>query len=214
MIVEKLEYIKRILDAHPLIETSDLIIERPLTTDEISAVESKMKFSIPETLKDIYVNEGSSIEFKWFSDKIVFGPKIKMGEINLLNPNAIVEMYEVMNELIESSKTDLSQSNEEIKTIITDWTSWIPIIKFANGDVLCIDIRNMKVVFFEHDAMDGGSNIHGLVIAASIGELFDKWGKLAFVNPFDWSDICDSNGINMKSELIVSLSNFISTGTI
>ena len=86
-------------------------------------------------------------------------------------------------------------------SIVQDIKNWYPLFKFNNGDAFCLDIRNGRVVLYEHEVFDVGKNLHGLTIAKSLNDLFDKWGHIHFKNVYYWDEICDEDGIDIDSEL-------------
>lgn len=99
--------------------------------------------------------------------------------------------------LVETMKGcyDIQQDCLEIKE---DIEHWYPLFKFPNGDSFCLDIRNGKVVFYEHEIYDSGLNLHGLVIALSINDLFEKWSKCLFVDIYDWYEGVNEEGIDVN----------------
>ena len=104
------------------------------------------------------------------------------------------ELIEIMNESYDVYSDELE--------IVSDITHWYPLFYFPNGDAFCLDIRNGTVVFYEHEIYEGEKNLHGLLIAQSINELFEKWSCFHFVDIYDWTDVVDDDGINMSCELI------------
>ena len=81
--------------------------------------------------------------------------------------------------------------------IAEDIQNWYPLFRFGNGDAFCLDIRNGAVVFFEHDVVDDGQNLHGLRIADSVNDLFDKWSRIHFADYCYWDEITDAHGIDL-----------------
>lgn len=71
--------------------------------------------------------------------------------------------------------------------------------KHHNGDAFCIDKRNETIVFLEHDVVDGGPNVHGLLLAINFDDLIKKWSKVCFVEVFDWTDGINEDGIDVES---------------
>lgn len=81
-------------------------------------------------------------------------------------------LYSYHRELVGITELFMDDNSIENANFITeDIRNWIPVITFPNGDAFCIDIRNNKIVFFEHDVFDTGANLHGLVIAENIDRL-------------------------------------------
>ena len=90
----------------------------------------------------------------------------------------------------------------ELMNAINDIKHWYPIFKFPNGDAFCLDSRNNKIVFYEHEIYDTGENLHGLIIADSISELYDKWVKCLCVDVYDWSEVVNEHGIDLNNEVL------------
>lgn len=71
------------------------------------------------------------------------------GYFELLSNNEIFEKQEEFFELAKNFKDD--DSIDDIDTIVEDIINWLPVFRFPNGDMFCIDKRNDKVVFFDHE---------------------------------------------------------------
>ncbi len=102
-------------------------------------------------------------------------------------------------ELVETMKGCYDTERDEYE-IVEDISSWFPLFYFCNGDAFCLDLRNGHIVFYDHEVFDVGRNLHGLRIAKSINDLFDKWDQLHFADVYDWSEICNADGIDPASE--------------
>lgn len=87
------------------------------------------------------------------------------------------KLIDVMNEFYDTDSDDLE--------IVDDITNWYPLFYFPNGDAFCLDNRNGNVVFYEHEIYEGEKNLHGLLIAKTINELFEKWSYFHFVDIYD-----------------------------
>lgn len=104
------------------------------------------------------------------------------------------DLIETMNECYEVDLDDLE--------IVEDILHWYPLFYFPNGDAFCLDIRTGTIVFYEHEIYEGEKNLHGLLIAKSINELFEKWSCFHFVDIYDWTDVVNDEGINLSCELV------------
>ena len=91
------------------------------------------------------------------------------GYIHFVPYEDLRKEYEEMCELAESVEEDLIEDQVQVTN---DLKNWYPVFKFPNGDAFCYDKRTGKIVFFEHEVFDGGINLHGLIIAESIDDLF------------------------------------------
>lgn len=107
-------------------------------------------------------------------------------------------------ELIEMMK-ECYDIEEDYLKIKDDIENWYPLFKFPNGDMFCMDARNGKIVFYEHEVYDTGINLHGLIIALSVNDLFEKWSKCYFADIYDWYEGTDDNGIDLQKEVFKDL---------
>ena len=57
---------------------------------------------------------------------------------------------------------------------------------------------NHNIVYYEHDVYDSGQNMHGLLIAKSCNELFEKWSDIHFEDVYYWDEIVNENGIDTE----------------
>lgn len=150
------------------------------------------KFGINDSVKETY-NECNKFILYWECESI----KMK-GFVNFVPyKNIEVEHYNLCQE-ISDVEEDLIENQTDV---ITDISHWYPVFLFPNGDRFCYDDRNGKIVFYEHDVFDCGVNLHGLVIANSLNDLFDIWSKILFVDINDWYLGVDKNGINLNKEV-------------
>ncbi len=104
------------------------------------------------------------------------------------------ELVDIMDECYD---VDLDKLN-----IVEDITHWYPLFYFPNGDAFCLDIRNGTVVFYEHEVYDGEKNLHGLLIATSINDLYEKWNCFHFSDIYDWSEVVNDEGIDLTCDII------------
>ena len=106
-------------------------------------------------------------------------------------------IVEIMNECYEAESDDLE--------IADDINHWYPVILFGNGDAFCLDTRNGMIVFYEHDVFEGEKNLHGLTIAASLNDLFEKWSKIHFADYYYWDEIVNDEGIDLSNQALFRL---------
>lgn len=116
------------------------------------------------------------------------------GSIYFVPYEDLVKEHKEMCEIAESLEEDFIEEQDKVTN---DLKNWYPIFKFPNGDAFCYDIRTGKIVFFEHEVLDGGINLHGLIIADSIDSLFEKWSEILFVDIYDWSEVVSEHGIDL-----------------
>ena len=73
----------------------------------------------------------------------------------------------------------------------------IPRVGFLNW----MDGRNGEIVFFDHEIYeyeDASESLHGLIIAESINDLFEKWSRCFFVDIYDWTVGVSEKGIDLS----------------
>lgn len=109
--------------------------------------------------------------------------------------------------LIEIMESCYDKKEDYLK-IREDIENWYPLFKFPNEDMFCLDVRNGKIVFYEHEVYDSGVNLHGLTIALSINDLFEKWSKCYFVDIYDWYIGTNKDGIDLKSNIFTDLKKY------
>lgn len=206
-----MELIKVINSVHQKLSNLQSVIiteikyENPIDEVSLLNVETKLSFRFPETLRQFYLNQSSSIRFYWEihnDTEFPLGEECKYGGLCLSSPFQILSLYVDMQEMVVDGRTQLNNSFDEgWEALVNDWSFWIPIITFQNGDAFCIDKRNETIVFLEHDVMDGGPNVHGILLALNFDDLIKKWSNVGFVEVFDWTDGINEEGIDVKSEI-------------
>lgn len=189
----------------------DLKFSTPTTVTELEEVERHLDFQFPKELRNIYVTEASSVELRWRAHETIFGASCKTGEFHLSSPFSVLEFYTDMIDIVQDfQESAVFEGEEWLEEISDDFKHWIPIIRFSNGDAFCIDKRNLHIVFLEHDVMDEGPNLHGMKIAKCFEDLIINWSKLGFVDIYDWSVVCDENGIDVNNKQFETIKEIIS----
>lgn len=146
-------------------------------------------YYISEEVKYIY-SKYKVFELNWISDN-------NKGFVKFIPYDVLEKKHRNIIEIMQECY-DINEDSYDIKR---DIENWYPIFEFPNGDSFCLDIRNGKVVFYDHEVYDLGVNLHGLVIALSINDLFEKWSKCLFVDIYDWSEGVDENGIDLNKSI-------------
>jgi hypothetical protein len=185
------------------VKISKIKYEDPISEESLINIETKLSFRFPETLRQFYLNQSSSLLFYWEihnDTKFPLGEECKYGGINLISPFQILELYIDMKEMVDDGRERLNDDFDEgWEALVDDWSFWIPITTIPNGDAFCIDKRNETIVFLEHDVMDGGPNVHGILLGLNFDDLIKKWSKVGLVEVFDWTDGINEEGIDVKS---------------
>ena len=148
-------------------------------------------YKINDAVKNIY-KYYKEFALSWFDKNGKY-----IGEIIFIPFEKIMDEH---NDLVAIMNGCYDVDNDELD-ITKDISEWYPLFKFSNGDAFCLDKRNGSVVLYDHEVFDIGINLHGQIIAKSINDLFDKWDKIHFADVYYWDEICDDDGINIKSDL-------------
>lgn len=202
--------VHRKLSRYDAVDVSEIFYDNPTSQNELSEIETYISFRFPDSLRQLFLNHTSSLRFSWEDDaKNFFGDHCRYGGLNLISPIQIRDLYKDMREMVEEAKTELREEyNEGKQALIDDWSFWIPTVLFQNGDALCIDTRTGNIVFLEHDVMDGGPNLHGILLAQNIDDLIIKWSKVGFVDIYDWTDGVNDDGIDIERPIFNKLVQF------
>lgn len=147
---------------------------------------------LDENTKYIYEHY-KSFEAVWFDTNNKY-----VGCLKFVSSTCLANEH---NELIEIMTECYDVESDELE-IVEDITHWYPLFYFLNGDAFCLDIRNGKIVFYEHEIYEGEKNLHGLLIAMSINDLFEKWSSFHFVDIYDWTDVVNGEGLDLSCDLI------------
>lgn len=156
------------------------------------------KFGLSDNLKDIY-NSYEKFYLKWENRS----SNIR-GFVRFIPFERIFLEHRELKELVNELDNDLIDEQDEV---IEDISHWYPIFIFPNGDKFCYDDRDGKIVFFEHDVFDCGMNLHGLVIAETIDNLFLNWSKVLFVDIYDWYEGVNESGIDINKDVYKPILN-------
>ncbi|MGG1517991.1 SMI1/KNR4 family protein [Paenibacillus oryzisoli] len=206
-LLERIRDLQRKMEQITGVTIRSLNISPVVDRDIIKKIEQEIPIEVPHQLKEFYLRHASSVDFRWSAEPSVFGVDCKRGELNVLPPMMVLNVYRDMMEIVNEGRTNQREFNENagVRALVNDWPYWLPFCSFANGDAFCIDARNQKIVFLEHDVMDGGPYIHGTKIAENIYELLERWIQIAFVDVYDWSKVVDDEGINLSNPLLEPL---------
>lgn len=153
-------------------------------------IENILGFEVNAYVKDIYEHY-KTFNLVWFNEGKYWGEVNFVPYDNLENEHG--ELVEIME--------DLYDTKEDVYDITQDIMNWYPIFYFDNGDAFCLDKRNGNIVLYEHEVYDSGKNLHGLRVAMSLNDLFEKWEKIHFADVYYWDEICNKEGIDVNSKL-------------
>lgn len=170
---------------------------------DFNDLENKIGFKFKENIKEVY-SKYKSINLTWEIEETR-----ERGCFNLIPCDNLYSYYkeqvEISEEFIRCDEID------DLECILEDSRNWIPFCTFPNGDAFCIDKKNSKVVFYEHEVFNNGINLHGLVISNSLEQLIEKWSKVLFIDIYDWCEGVDEvEGIDFSKDVyknIISITN-------
>ena len=157
-------------------------------------------FSLNESAKYIYGYPDRAAECYYKAFEAVWHNENNkyIGSINFVPDICLEKEHE---ELIDIMDECYDVKLDELD-IVEDIMHWYPLFYFPNGDAFCLDIRNGTVVFYEHEIYEGEKNLHGLLIATSINDLYEKWSGFHFKDVYDWSEVVNEEGIDLSCEVI------------
>jgi hypothetical protein len=162
--------------------------------------------SIPPSIEQLFAATGGAA-FEWYAPSRVFGDGCCRGHAQLLGPLEIAEIYKDQVGTVNDAISEGLVDDSGYAALIEDWPHWLPLFSFRNGDCFCLDTRRpnaqseFPVILLEHDVMDAGPNLHGLLIARSFPDLLQRWSEVLFVEMRDWSDVVTPNGLNPKAKV-------------
>ncbi|MCF0125394.1 MAG: hypothetical protein HUJ68_06515 [Clostridia bacterium] len=176
------------------------------TVETVSVIQNKVQdrsdfiIQCSEEIQKIYKTYGA-FNVKWRCKSLPLKGYINfvpLDELEFEHNRLLENIVDIEENLIE---------NQEV--VVEDIKHWYPVFLFPNGDSFCYDIRNEKIVFFEHDVFDTGINLHGLVIAQNIDKLFETWSQIWFVDIYDWYEAVDEFGIQLDKPIFYALIELI-----
>ena len=80
---------------------------------------------------------------------------------------------------------------------------------FRTGDTICWDARDGRVVFCEHDVIDGGPLVHGALLAHDVEDFVERWSAIGFVEQWDWRSVCQADGIDIQHRAFAELREWL-----
>ena len=163
-------------------EVKALSSEKPATDEEVSALEEKLGFRLPPSLKRVLLEFSKKVEFRWF----------------------LPDGYELEGDLFEIFSGDIHWSLEWIAQFNEDKNGWrdevfpnkedpydavwhdkLAFNEVGNGDYLAIDLRKPDqepVVYLSHDDGEG----HGVEMAKNFEEFVFLSSRIGCVGAEDW----------------------------
>lgn len=156
---------------------------------------------INNVLKNYHLNENTKYIYENYQAFDVVWYDIDNKYIGAIIFVSISDLDSEHEELIGIMEECYDVDADELN-IVEDINHWYPLFYFPNGDAFCLDMRNGTVVFYEHEVFEGEKNLHGLLIATSINDLFEKWSSFHFADIYDWSEVVNDEGIDLECEML------------
>lgn len=168
-------------------ETSEIIIERPATIEEVINVEKKLGISLPKDFRDYLLKFSKKVEFYYnFPDEVIIPNEFEIYRGELYWD---IDYLENLTELIE---VDYDYANE--------LKDKIQFNEAGNGDIWALDVSEDKrgqVVYWDHET---GEITY---VAANFHEYLEKITDLKIVGSEIWPleiFIEEEKGLNNYSE--------------
>ncbi|WP_444995704.1 SMI1/KNR4 family protein [Aliikangiella sp. IMCC44359] len=160
-------------------------IEEPATEKEVVALEEKLGFSLPASLREVLVNLSRKVEFRWF-----FPAKFELeGELSEIfsgdrhwSLDWIYDFNESKNGWVE----ECFPNKEDPYDVV--WHNKLAFHEVGNGDYLAIDLSSSdseSVVYLSHDDGDG----HGVELAKNFKEFVCESCLIGCVGGEDWQQL-------------------------
>jgi cell wall assembly regulator SMI1 len=204
MIVEPLgDNLSRVRDilARSGFLVSALDIGPPVTRSEIQRAEALAGVAFPAPLVEILLAQAGRIDFSWEDVDGKLPPDLRRGCVRLPAPMELARSFISQVEYAREAAAHAAAGDERYEAVARDWPRWLPVFQFASGDAFCIELSTAtsaggRIIFLEHDAMDLGPDLHGLLLAADMQSLVAKWSDVLFAELSDWSLGVGDQGID------------------
>lgn len=191
------DYFENLLDQ--LSKRSVDVVKKDILIEEQVIGSFFEPYSVREDILQLY-RRYQKFTLSWFSsiEKYQGYPgETYSGYIEFIPYGLLEENHEELIEIMH----EVYDVNEDELQIRSDIENWYPIFRFPNGDYFCLDGRNGEIVFFDHEIYeyeDASESLHGLIIAESINDLFEKWSRCFFVDIYDWTVGVSEKGIDLS----------------
>lgn len=170
--------------------------------DEIARLLAATNGLVPEFLLHVFAQETRHLEFSWYAPAAVFGEDCRCGCVHLLTPAQVVSHFREQQRQADEARRQRLDAEEGYAALVADWPFWLPVFRFPSGDCICVETRGGLMgaaVFLEHDVMDAGPNLHGLILAKTLSDFVQRWAEILFVDVNDWTVCVDKEGLNARA---------------
>jgi hypothetical protein len=139
------------------------------------------------------------MEFHWEYENKDY-KKVKRGSLHFMN-------FDEIEKELNNLKWIIKEYNETEQINLA--LNWLPIFKFMNGDLICIDKTDESLKLFDHEIVEIDNGTFGLKLGNNFNEFIENWSKIGFAEIRDWTEVVDENGINLKCEVIKDILSII-----
>lgn len=177
----------------------------PASQFDLSVAESEIGAALPSDVRTLYLEFANGFLVQWALDDD-FDDADEWGCFELPSLAKLVEFRQPYRNFwmasCDRSTLRAVPDQKALEKTIADMQHWLPFWEEACGDQFCVDLRDGKIVFNEHDWFDGGDGTNGHVVAATFFEFVTKWSSVCFTCPLGsyWPDAFTENGIGWSSE--------------
>lgn len=175
----------------------------PASQVELSAAETAIRAELPDEMRQLYLAYANGLSFRWASAED-FDDADAFGAFELPDLPSLVRGCKTHRDFWTAAPLDLSKyrNPETTRNTMADMQYWLPFWEEGNGDEFCMDLRDGRIVFNEHDWFDGGDGTNGHLLASNFRELITNWSRVCFAAPMSlyWPDAFSADGIDWSSK--------------
>jgi hypothetical protein len=135
----------------------------------------------PKPMLDVW-SAFASIQVRWYDEQRRLGRDATGGGLVLLAPRETLDEIETYAMLLDDERDD---PNEHYELAARTWGAWTPFHRFPSGDSLALN-ETGAVTVWQHDLLDGGPYVHGLVLGPDLLTFLEAWARVCWAEPRDW----------------------------
>jgi len=178
----------------------------PATLNEVSQAEASIGAMLPEELRALYLEYANGFYCRWAVGND-FQDANECGSLEIPSLPKLVSYREPYVDFwmcsldVTAEPCFRNVDRNKVQETIARMQHWLPFCEEACGDQFCIDLRDSKVVYNEHDWFDGGDGTNGHILAATFAGFITKWARVCFTSPISqyWPDAFTPDGIDWTS---------------
>ncbi|WP_207432584.1 SMI1/KNR4 family protein [Sabulibacter ruber] len=183
-ILDKVEWIKGIIDRKGWDIHQELIYKEPASIDEVSSIEKELGIELPKDYKQLFTECSRNFEFRYQFDEEEPDEfrGIFSGEI-YWNLDRLKEQY--IENYVHWAKTWLGTSDLDEETLKLEadiLNNKVPLMEVPNGDLIVVGYNPSEVVYFSHE----GDDMHGKVLGENLWSFLEFHSRVGFIGSEDW----------------------------